>query len=68
MTIEDVLARIVELGADGISLESCFLPQQDQAYLSELCGRLDELKLERVYAWGHPNGLLGGKSPPRSCG
>jgi sugar phosphate isomerase/epimerase len=63
MTIEDVLARIVELGADGISLESCFLPQRDQAYLSELGGRLDELGLERVYAWGHPTGLLGGKSP-----
>ena len=63
MTIEDFLARAVELGADGVSLESCFLPRRDPAYLSELCGRLDQLELERVYAWGHPNGLLGGKSP-----
>jgi len=63
MTIEDFLTRTVELGADGVSLESCFLPQRDPAYLSELCARLDELELERVYAWGHPNGLLGGKSP-----
>ena len=63
MTIEDFLTRTVELGADGVSLESCFLPQRDPAYLSELCARLDELQLERVYAWGHPNGLLGGKSP-----
>jgi len=63
MTIEDFLSRTVELGAEGVSLESCFLPQRDPAYLSELCARLDELQLERVYAWGHPNGLLGGKSP-----
>jgi len=63
MTIEDFLTRTVELGADGVSLESCFLPQRDPAYLSELCARLDEFELERVYAWGHPNGLLGGKSP-----
>jgi sugar phosphate isomerase/epimerase len=63
MTIEDFLARTVELGAEGVSLESCFLPQREPDYLSELCGRLDELELERVYAWGHPNGLLGGKSP-----
>ena len=63
MTIDDFLTRAVELGAEGVSLESCFLPQRDSGYLSELCGRLDELELERVYAWGHPNGLLGGKSP-----
>lgn len=63
MTIEDFLSRTVDLGAEGISLESCFLPQRDPGYLSELCARLDELELERVYAWGHPNGLLGGKSP-----
>jgi sugar phosphate isomerase/epimerase len=63
MTVEDFLDRTVGLGADGVSLESCFLPSRDPRYLSELCGRLDELKLERVYAWGHPSGLLGGKSP-----
>jgi sugar phosphate isomerase/epimerase len=63
MTIEDFLDRVVELGADGVSLESCFLPERSAGYLSELCGRLDELELERVYAWGHPNGLRGGKSP-----
>ena len=63
MTIEDFLSRSVDLGAEGISLESCFLPQRDPGYLSELGARLDGLQLERVYAWGHPNGLLGGKSP-----
>jgi sugar phosphate isomerase/epimerase len=63
MNIEDFLTRTVELGAEGVSLESCFLPRRDHAYLSELGARLDELQLERVYAWGHPNGLLGGKSP-----
>jgi sugar phosphate isomerase/epimerase len=63
MTVDDFLSRAAELGADGVSLESCFLPSRDPRYLSELCGKLDELELDRVYAWGHPNGLLGGKSP-----
>lgn len=63
MTVDDFLSRAAELGADGVSLESCFLPSRDPRYLSELCGQLDELDLDRVYAWGHPNGLLGGKSP-----
>lgn len=63
MTVDDFLVRASELGADGVSLESCFLPRRDPLFLSELCGRLDELGLDRVYAWGHPNGLLGGKSP-----
>ena len=63
MTVEDFLSRTIQLGAEGVSLESCFLPQRDPDYLSELRARLDELRLERVYAWGHPNGLLGGRSP-----
>jgi sugar phosphate isomerase/epimerase len=63
MTVDDFFVRAAEMGADGVSLESCFLPRRDPQYLSELRGRLDELKLDRVYAWGHPTGLLGGKSP-----
>ena len=63
MTVDDFFVRAAEMGADGVSLESCFLPRRDPQYLSELRGRLDELELDRVYAWGHPTGLLGGKSP-----
>ena len=57
MTFEDFINRAVALEVDGVSLESCFLPSFDNAYLSEIKGMLDEHNLDRVYAWGHPDGL-----------
>ena len=62
MTFEDFINRAVALAVDGVSLESCFLPSFDSAYLSEIKGMLDEHNLDRVYAWGHPDGLEGGKN------
>jgi sugar phosphate isomerase/epimerase len=62
MTLEDFIKRAKELEADGVSLESCFIPRFDKAYLSEIRGMLDEFNLDRVYAWGHPDGLEGGKN------
>lgn len=62
MTFEDFINRAVALEVDGVSLESCFLPRFDSAYLSEIKGMLDEHNLDRVYAWGHPDGLEGGKN------
>ncbi len=62
MTLEDFIKRAHSLGVDGVSLESCFIPKFDSAYLSEVKGMLDDYKLDRVYAWGHPDGLEGGKN------
>ena len=62
MTLEGFIDRAVELEVDGVSLESCFIPRFDPSYLSEVKGRLDEHGLDRVYAWGHPDGLEGGKN------
>jgi len=62
MTLEDFLKRAEELGVDGVSLESCFVPRYDKEYLSGIKGILDEYKLDRVWAWGHPDGLEGGKN------
>ena len=62
MTLEDFIQRAKELDVDGVSLESCFVPRFDPAYLSEIKGMLDEFKFDRVYAWGHPDGLEGGKN------
>jgi len=62
MTPQDFIKRAHELKVDGVSLESCFIPQYNDAYLSELKGMLDEYGLDRVYAWGHPDGLEGGKN------
>ncbi len=62
MTLEDFIKRAHELGVDGVSLESCFIPRFDKGYLSEIKGMLDEFGFDRVYAWGHPDGLEGGKN------
>ena len=62
MTMEDFIKRAKELDVDGVSLESCFIPRFDKAYLSEIKGMLDEYNFDRVYAWGHPDGLEGGKN------
>ena len=51
-----------ELGVDGVSLESCFIPRFDASYLSEIKGRLDAARFDRVFAWGHPDGLEGGRN------
>jgi sugar phosphate isomerase/epimerase len=62
MTMEDFIMRAHELGVDGVSLESCFFPEYSREYLGDLKGLLDQYQLERVYAWGHPDGLEGGKN------
>ena len=62
MTLEDFLHRAKDLEVDGVSLESCFIPRFDKEYLTEVRGILDEYNFDRVYAWGHPDGLEGGKN------
>jgi 3-oxoisoapionate decarboxylase len=60
MSLEDFLRRARELEVDGVSLESCFFPRLDLGYLAGIKSILDEYGLDRVYAWGHPDGLEGG--------
>lgn len=62
LSLEDFLAYAHSTGVDGVSLESCFFPQFDSAYLSEVKDWLDGYGFDRVYAWGHPDGLEGGKN------
>lgn len=62
MTMEDFLTRAHELGVGGVSLESCFFPSYDAGWLADLKGQLDDYGFERVYAWGHPDGLERGKN------
>lgn len=59
-TMDLFLTRAKELGCDGVSLESCFFPSFDEAYLTGLRRQLDDAGFDRVYAWGHPDGLEGG--------
>jgi sugar phosphate isomerase/epimerase len=60
MSLEHFLLRARELDVDGVSLESCFFPCLDRSYLEGIKSVLDSYGLDRVYAWGHPDGLEGG--------
>jgi sugar phosphate isomerase/epimerase len=62
MTLEDFLDRAKELEVDGVSLESCFITSFDAAYLRDVKAKLDAYGFDRVFAWGHPDGLEGGKN------
>jgi sugar phosphate isomerase/epimerase len=63
MTMYDFLKRAKELRVDGVSLESCFFPRKvDQAWYKDLKVQLDDYKFDRVYAWGHPDGLERGQN------
>src|SRR5260370_16730436 len=59
MTLEDFLRRAHELEVGGVSLESCFIPRLDTEYLAHVRDMLNEYHLDRVFPWGHPNGLEG---------
>jgi sugar phosphate isomerase/epimerase len=58
----DFIRRAAELEVDGVSLESCFLESLGPAFLGEMKAAIDEKGLERVLAWGHPDGLEGGRN------
>jgi sugar phosphate isomerase/epimerase len=61
LTFETFLsAKLPQLGIDGVSLESCFIPVFTPAYLQGIKTTLDAQQMDRVYAWGHPDGLEGG--------
>lgn len=59
-SLEDFLKRAKALEVDGVSLESCFIPQFDKSYLSHVKSMLDDYGFDRVFAWGHPDGLEAG--------
>jgi sugar phosphate isomerase/epimerase len=60
MTVWDFLKRARKHRVSGVSIEACFLPKIDRSFLDRLRDALDEAKLERVWAWGHPDGLKSG--------
>ncbi|MCP5116525.1 MAG: sugar phosphate isomerase/epimerase, partial [bacterium] len=62
MTLENFLSRARELGVDGVSLESCFIPDKNPRYLGGVKDLRDDWGMDRVDAWGHPDGLEGGRN------
>jgi sugar phosphate isomerase/epimerase len=62
VTLEWFLKRAHELKVDGVAIEPPLVSRLDASYLSEVKGMLEEYKLDVVYAWGHPDGLEGGRN------
>ena len=61
-TFQDFVNRAAEIGVDGVSLESCFFESLKPDYLKAIKEALDEKGMERVLAWGHPDGLEAGRN------
>ncbi|MBV9082645.1 MAG: sugar phosphate isomerase/epimerase [Acidobacteriaceae bacterium] len=61
MRLEDFVRRAHELRVDGVSLESCYI-NPDLDHLKNIRDTLDDYGLDRVWAWGHRDGLEGGRS------
>jgi sugar phosphate isomerase/epimerase len=60
MTVWDFLKRARRHGVEGVSIEACFLPPLEPEFLGRLRDTLDDYGFERVWAWGHPDGLRSG--------
>lgn len=56
----DFVEKAKVMGAEGVSLESCFFDRFSDDMLDGLRRSLDIHGLERVWAWGHPKGLRSG--------
>ncbi|WP_398494330.1 sugar phosphate isomerase/epimerase family protein [Variovorax sp.] len=63
ITMASFVEQAHQLGAQGVSIESCFLPEPSLAEIDALREQLDQLELECVWAWGHPGGLGSGRAP-----
>jgi len=61
-TMDKFLDFAESTGVDGVSLESCFFPGFSNDYLASVKASLDDREFDRVYAWGHPDGLEGGSN------
>jgi len=63
MTYEEFIQFAIKNKVDGVSLETCFFESTEDSYLKKLKEMIDSANLDVVVAWGHPDGLEGGKNP-----
>ena len=61
-THDDLIDRAAELKLDAVSMETCFMPNLDHAFLEGLRKKLDDKGIEGMLSWGHPRGLDTGKN------
>src|ERR1700720_1304587 len=59
-SVEAFLDHANKLRCGGVGIESCFVSRFDKEYLASIRRKLDDYELDRVYAWGHPDGLEAG--------
>lgn len=57
MSLSAFLNRAQVLGVQAVTLEASFLPSLTDTYMLELKSLLDGYGLERIFSWGHPDGL-----------
>lgn len=60
---DDLVAEVIDSGAEVVSLETCYLPGLDAGRLESAIAPLQGAGVEVVLAWGHPEGLAGGLVP-----
>jgi sugar phosphate isomerase/epimerase len=60
MSVWDFLKLAKRHAVAGVSIEACFLPRIDRPFLDRLRDTLDDYGFDRVWAWGHPDGLKSG--------
>ena len=59
----DFINKAIEFGVQGVSLETCFVESFEEDSLKGLKDLFDKGGITPMVAWGHVNGLEGGKKP-----
>lgn len=57
-----VVERVLEMGVDGVFIETCFLEEDERRQLRTIRSLVRNSGVEALLAWGHPFGLHGGDS------
>lgn len=63
LSLEEFIDRSAELGAEAVSVEHCFFESFEPEYLESVKKKVEDLGLDIIMAWGHPDGLERGKNP-----
>lgn len=60
--LDDFIQRARELKVEAVSIQDIHLPEVNPENVTAIRQQLDDAGLDRVLAWGHPNGLEGGSN------
>lgn len=57
-----VVEKVLDMGVNGVFIETCFLDKDQQSQLRAIRSLVSNSGVEALLAWGHPFGLHGGDS------